>query len=126
MDFKIFNEMNAVVQAEPSSGQNPETLGSLAAIGIKKGQPFNPDDREKEILYEAAEIGAASVRTIISKPREAYFYLYPNSSWMHPLAYRSHLFEYEGARLIDARTAFHFYITGITSVISAKFIGKGS
>ena len=37
MDFEIFNEINAVVQAEPSEGQNPEILGALAAIGIIKG-----------------------------------------------------------------------------------------
>ncbi len=126
MDFEIFNEMNAVVQAEPVEGQNPEILGALAAIGIKKGQPFNPDERMKKILSEAAAVGAASVRTLMSKPREDYFFSYPNSSWINPLAYRSYLFEHEGARLIDARAAFHFYATGITPAMAAKFIGKGS
>ena len=126
MDFEIFNEINAVVQAEPSEGQSPEILGTLAAIGIKKGQPFDPDDRMKKILSEAADMGAAIVRTMMSKPREDYFYLYPNSAWINPLAYRSHLFEHEGARLLDARAAFHFYATGITPAMSMKFIGKGS
>ena len=43
MDYKIYEEMNEVVQAEPSDGENPEILGVLASIGIKKGQPFKPD-----------------------------------------------------------------------------------
>ena len=39
MDYGIFEEINEVVQAEPSEGQNPEILGIFASIGIKKGQP---------------------------------------------------------------------------------------
>jgi len=36
MDAEIYNEMNAVVQAEPSLGENSETRGVLSTIGIKK------------------------------------------------------------------------------------------
>lgn len=126
MDADIYKEMNAVVQSEPLQGENKEILGSLAAIGIKKGQKFEPDARMQAILEEAAKIGAAIVRTQMSKPRSDYFYMYENSKWINPLAYRSHLFEHESARLIDARAAFHFYATGITPAMSFKFIGKGS
>lgn len=126
MDFEIYNEINAVVQAEPSAGQSPEILGVLAAIGIKKGEPFNPDERMKKILTEAADIGAAIVRTVMAKPRDESFFLYPNSSWMNPLVFRSYQFIHEGARVVDARAAFHFYATGITPAMAAKFIGKGS
>lgn len=126
MDTHIFNEINAVVQSEPSFGENPELLGSLAAIGIQKGKEFNPDVRMQKILEEASKLGAAIVRTEMSKPRSEYFYLYENSQWINPLAYRSHLFEYEGVRLLDARAAFHFYATGITPAMSFKIIGKGS
>lgn len=126
MDAEIFNEINAVVQSEPSIGENPEILGSLAAIGIQKGKEFKPDERMQKILDEAAKIGAAIVRTQMAKPRSDYMYLYENSQWINPLAYRSYLFEYEGARLLDARGAFHFYATGITPAMSLKLIGKGS
>jgi len=126
MDAEIYNEINAVVQSEPLAGESKEILGSLAAIGIKKGRPFSPDARMQKILGEAAKIGAAIVRTQMAKPRSDYFYLYDNSQWINPLAYRSYLFEHEGVRLIDARGAFHFYATGITPAMSAKFIGKGS
>ena len=126
MDVDIFNEINAVVQSEPSFGESKEILGSLAAIGIQKGKDFNPDERMQKILDEAAKIGAAIVRTQMAKPRSDYMYLYENSQWINPLAYRSYLFEYEGARLIDARGAFHFYATGITPAMSLKLIGKGS
>ena len=126
MDAQIFNEINAVIQHEPSIGENPEILGSLAAIGIKKGEEFNPDERMRGILDEAAKIGAAIVRTQMAKPREEYLYKFPGTKWLNPLAYKSYLFEHEGSRLLDARSAFHFYATGITPAMSMKIIGKGS
>ena len=126
MDAEIFNEINAVVQSEPAIGENPEILGSFAAIGIKKGLKFEPDERMQKILKEAAKIGATIVRTQMAKPRSDYFYMFENSQWINPLAYRSYLFEHEGARLFDARSAMHFYATGITPAMSMEFIGKGS
>ena len=126
MDSELFNEINAVVQSEPFAGQSPEILGALAAIGIKKGHEFKPDARMQKILEEAAKIGAAIVRTQMAKPRSDYFYLYENSQWINPLVYKNYLFEHEGARLFDARSAMHFYATGITPAMSMEFIGKGS
>ncbi len=77
MDEEIFNEINAVVQSEPLQGENPEILGALAAIGIKQGQAFDPDERMQKILKEAAKIGAAIVRTQMATPRSEYMYKFP-------------------------------------------------
>ena len=128
MDFEIYNEINNVVQAEPSEGQNPEILGTLASIGIVKGQPFNPDARMKRILTEAAAVGSVTVRTIMSQPRDEGFYLFPGKSrvWTNPFVGGSHEFLGNGAQLLDARAAFHFYATGITPAMAAQIIGKGS
>lgn len=130
MDFEIFNEINEVVQLEPSAGQNPEILGTLAAIGIRKGQEFAPDARMKKILSEAADVGAVTARTIISKPRNKDFYLYPGKStvWTNPFEATNgnHEFLVDGALQLDARAGFHFYATGITPAMTFKIIGKGS
>jgi len=130
MDAEIFNEINEVVQLEPSTGQSPEILGTLASIGIKKGQEFAPDARMKKILAEAADVGAVAVRTIIAKPRNKEFYLYPGKStvWTNPFeATRgSHEFLVDGAMVPDARAGFHFYATGVTPAMTFKILGKGS
>lgn len=126
MDAVIYNEINAVIQSEPAMAENPEVLGSLAAIGIRKGEEFKPDARMQKILEEAAKIGSAIVRTEMSKPREAYFTKFSGTKWLNPLAYKSYLFEHNDVRLLDARSAFHFYATGITPAMSMKIIGKGS
>ncbi|MGD8957887.1 MAG: DUF1254 domain-containing protein [Chromatiaceae bacterium] len=127
MDYGIFEEINEVVQAEPAAGQDPELLGLLASIGIKKGQPFRPDARMKKILTEAADIGAATVRTLAARPRDDSFYYYPGESiWATPFPGGSHEFLDDGAVVLDARAFFHFYATGITPAMTSKMVGKGS
>jgi len=128
MDFEIFEEINAVVQAEPSAGQNPEILGMLASIGIVKGKPFNPDDRMKKILTEAAAVGSVTVRTLMSQPRDEGFYLFPGKSvvWTNPFVGGSHEFLVDGVQILDGRAAFHFFATGITPAMAAEIVGKGS
>ncbi len=127
MDYKIFEEMNEVVQAEPSEGENPEILGVLASIGIKKGQPFKPDARMKKILTDAANAGAVTVKTIWSYPRDEMFYFYPGeSNWLNPFPGGKYDWVSEGATLLDTRAGFHFYATGITPAMAMKIIGKGS
>ncbi|MGB3715573.1 MAG: DUF1254 domain-containing protein [Candidatus Promineifilaceae bacterium] len=127
MDYGIFEEINEVVQAEPGEGQDPEILGILASIGIKKGQSFNPDSRMKKILTGAADVGAVTVRTIMSQPRDDIFYFYPGESvWGNPFPGGNYEWLNEGASLLDSRAGFHFYATGITPAMAKKIIGKGS
>jgi hypothetical protein len=52
--FQLFTMINDLIQREPADALDPEIMGSLAAIGIVKGQPFNPDDRMWKILTDAA------------------------------------------------------------------------
>ena len=93
MDYGIFEEINEVVQAEPSEGQDPELLGLLASIGIKRGVPFKPNTRMKKILKEAADVGAATVRTLAARPRDDMFYFYPGEGvWSTPFPGGSHEF----------------------------------
>jgi hypothetical protein len=127
MDYEIFEEINEVVQAEPAEGQNPELLGLLASIGIKKGKPFKPDARMKKILTEAADVGAVTVRALAARPREDMFYYYPGESvWATPFPGGSHEFIEDGAVVLDGRAYFHFYATGITPAMTSKMVGKGS
>jgi len=127
MDYGYWAEVNAVIQAEPGQGMDAEVLGQLASIGIKKGQPFEPDERMKKILAEAADVGAVTVRALTARPRDKAYYLYPGEGhWMTPFVGGSYEFLDNGARLLDARSFFHFYATGITPAMVSAPVGKGS
>jgi len=63
-DFKFYGELNEVIQYETGDAFDPEIVGLFAAIGIKKGKPFAPDDRMKAILTDAVAVGNAAARSI--------------------------------------------------------------
>ena len=49
--------MNEMVQEEPAGAPIAEIMGQFEAIGIVKGEQFEPDARMRAILEEAAAIG---------------------------------------------------------------------
>ena len=63
-DFSFWETIDELVQREPAGSGDPEILGQLAAVGIRKGQPFAPDERMREILEEAVDVGNATARTL--------------------------------------------------------------
>jgi hypothetical protein len=128
-DFSFFEMINANVQQEPADSYDTELAGQLAAIGIVKGQPFNPDARTRKILSDAAAVGNAFGRALNwrffqTHPDWAY---YPGSSWGNMLWQGGYNFETPppvytkegdfkpfpptGARTLDSRTAFYYAYT---------------
>lgn len=125
-DFKFYEELNAVIQYEPEDAFDPELVGLFAAIGIKKGSPFEPDARMKQILTEAVAIGNATARAISFAPRKQSVYFYPDRQWTSPFAGRSYEFYNDGERVLDDRIFFHYMATGITPSMAAPKVGTGS
>jgi hypothetical protein len=125
-DYSFYEEVNEIVQEEPNSAMDPETLGLLASIGIEKGKTFAPEPRMKKILEEAASVGNATARAILFRSRDEEAALYPGSAWETTFIGGSHEFLRDGIRLLDARSRFHFYATGITPAMVIKMVGGGS
>ncbi len=140
-DWGFYEMLNEVVQSEPATALDAELMGPIAAIGIKKGQPFNPDARMKKIMTEALDLANASSRTLFYNIRHDDWYYYPDSSWFNFLFQTGYQFETpipeitrEGAkpypstgyRTMDARTNFFYGITGITPAMAMRLTGIGS
>jgi hypothetical protein len=125
-NFKFFEEVGQLVQEEPTSAMDMETLGILASIGIEKGKPFEPDARMQKILTDAAAVANATARAITFDCRIKESYFYPNSAWGTPFIGGSHEYQQNGVRLFDARTYFYYYATINTPAMARKMIGVGS
>jgi len=123
-DFSFYEELDELVQEEPVEALDAERAGQLAAIGIVKGQPFAPDDRMRGILENAARIGGGMARAIAYLPRDPDAVLY--GSWKNAFVGGSHEFLRNGARLLDARTQFHYLATVITPAMAHAQVGAGS
>jgi hypothetical protein len=126
-DATYYDEIDHLIQEEPADALDPETTGLIAAIGIVKGQEFKPDARMRSILKDAAAVANATARANLFQSRDETMFFYPGeSSWFNPLVGGSYLFERNGARLLDPRTAFFYLATGITPAMSSARVGIGS
>ena len=125
-DFSFYEEINAVIQKEPADALPAEVVGTLAAIGIKKGQPFEPDARMKAILTDAVAVGNATARAIIFAQRDQRGFYFDDRQWKTSFIGGSSAFEDNGERLKDARVLFHYYATVITPAMATPKVGTGS
>ncbi|MBP2649117.1 MAG: hypothetical protein H6Q77_2741 [Gemmatimonadetes bacterium] len=125
-DYSFWEFLDKVIQEEPSEGSDPTTLGLFASIGIQKGKAFNPDERMKKILTDAANIGAVTARTLAFKIREQDAFFYPNSAWRLPF-FGGYKFEVSpGVANLDGAAFFYYFATGVTPAMEEKMVGKGS
>ena len=68
----------------PITGKVKVMYGMLATIGIKKGQPFNPDPRLQAILKRAARTAHGILRSLFLAPRDPDARYYPGKTWTLP------------------------------------------
>jgi hypothetical protein len=120
-----------------------EIAGQLAAIGIVKGKPFNPDARMKKILTEAVAVGNAASRAVTFNARDAegFNYYGAGSNWVNSLFTGGYEFmtpppeitkdgvkpyPSDGARKLNARTWFFYLATGVTPAMCMRLENIGS
>ncbi len=126
-DYTFFQKLHVLIQQEPDDYLGPEAKGMMAAIGIEKGKPFEPDARMKKILTDAAAIANATARSISYFPREPGNFIYgKDSAWVMAYANKDTAFEKNGAYNLDARTLFHFGYIVVSPAMAVTVPGKGS
>ena len=125
-DIHFYEEIHQIVQEEPVDCIDPDFMGLLAAIGIEKGKPFEPDERMRAILTDAAAVANATARSILFANRDRDFFLYPDSYWEVGFLGGNHEFLVDGVRYLNARTRMFYYATGITPAMARKMVGIGS
>jgi hypothetical protein len=123
-DFHFYEELNTVVQHEPANAFDPEIVGLFASIGIKKDQPFAPDERMRGILTDAVAVANATARALVFAPRDERVKFYPDRQWGTPFIGGAYDFMNNGERMLDARTLFHYYAAGITPAMAFSNDGR--
>jgi len=125
-DFSFYEELNSVVQSEPADWVDPDTVGLYASIGILKGHPFAPDARMKGILTDAVAVANAIARSDGFASKDLRARIYQDRQWITPFIGGSYQFLSGAERLLDARTMFFYFATGITPAMSEAKPGTGS
>ena len=64
VDSTYWTKLKELVDYEPVAAIDPELRGVLASIGIIKGQPFNPTDKQQELLKKAVKTAPKMILAI--------------------------------------------------------------
>ncbi len=125
----FYDELAAVIEREPIDLIDPETRGLLSSIGIQKGVPFEPDERMRSILDEAASVANGTARAIAFKTRDREAFLFPDRAWKTGFIGGDHRWLIDGGaggRNLDARTLFFYLATVNTPAMALEMPGIGS
>jgi hypothetical protein len=142
-DERYFRYVHEAIQDEPADAADPELMGHLDAIGIRKGAPFEPDDRLSAVLADAAAVGAATSRALMfdAPASMGTDYYGEASAWTNMLFPAGYSFDAPppevtaqgivpnpstGATKLDLRTMFFYGYTGITPAMCMRIPGIGS
>lgn len=124
-DGSVFDMLNEIIQYEPTELFEAEQLGRLSSLGMRKGVPFAPDARMKEILDQGAKQGVAMSRAIVYSSREKDIKYWPNRHWEKMFLYNT-TFERDGITDIDARTLWHYQAIVVSPNLVSTTPGAGT
>lgn len=87
-DGSAFDQLKQLIDSEGDHLADQDFLGMLAAIGIVKGRPFNPDEKTRAILDNAAKTAYKMSRVIGFKEEVSgrSLRIYPDRRWLNPMA----------------------------------------
>jgi hypothetical protein len=64
-----FERLAEILQNEPVAERDRFMMAKLRTLGIEVGKPFEPDERQKNILTEAAQLGELTLRAATARRR---------------------------------------------------------
>jgi hypothetical protein len=87
-DATAFDQLKHLIDREPDSIAGEDWRGMLAAIGIERGKPFDPDAATRKTLDRAAETGYKMSRVLgfESTVGGVDYRIYPDRRWLNPFA----------------------------------------
>ncbi|MGC4013458.1 MAG: DUF1254 domain-containing protein [Luteolibacter sp.] len=127
IDNTYWTKMKEFVDYEPISAIDMQVRGALASIGIVKGQPFNPDARQKELLKKAVETAPKMILAMrqLGRPDKRQLY-YKDRQYENAWA-GSTSEDYQESYLdIDLQAAYYQYVYSSAPAMAMRTINAGS
>ncbi|WP_248148402.1 DUF1214 domain-containing protein [Microbacterium aoyamense] len=115
------------IDTEPAHPGDVAYLGELAAIGIRAGEPFAPDDRMRGILAQAAADADAQLRVQSLADRRPDRVVWPDRHWEWvTLRPENPNFEIDKRTDVDARETWFYQAIATSPVMFRRQAGSGS
>jgi len=81
--FAYFERLNDILQREPVFERDRMIMAMLKPLGLEKGKPFAPDDRQKKIMADGARMGEMMAQTKSFDKREPEARYRPDTRWLY-------------------------------------------
>ena len=126
--FAYFESLARYINENPPRSQDMAMLGILETLGIAHGRSFEPDQRMRAILTEAAEVGRAMAKTLAWKPRiqKDILYAYPGKRQWKYIFFGDPEFQTPNYMAIDQRSKYTFEAIGTAKSMVVAVPGQGS
>lgn len=127
VDETFWTKLKAFVDEEPVTAITPELRGVLASIGIVKGRPFEPNERQQALLQRAVETAPRMILAFRQLGREDGRNLYYDDR-QYERAWAGGTAEFMQDSYLDVnqRAAFFQYAYSSAPAMVMRTIGAGS
>jgi hypothetical protein len=125
VDMRFFEDLAQLVAEEHEDAIDPETAGTLAAIGIAKSEPFEPDARMRRILGEAALVGSYMALATSYKPRLPLL-RYEDRQWLEIANTGYPDYRRGNHTMLDGLSLMGWFATVSSRAMVTPMLGKGS
>ena len=118
-----WDSLNETIQRNPVDERDRLTLAQLRFLGIERGQPFKPDERQSKILADGVVVGEAMAKANTTDKRvEPPFW--PGTHWKHALvvATDQKALTYDQ---LDERAAWFYEAVAISKAMLTQTVGVG-
>jgi hypothetical protein len=116
--------LSDVLQPEPIQERDRFFLAMLAPLGIQQGKSFAPDERQRKILTEAAQVGEIMARTNAYDKRLPGAEVWPNTHWEYANMVELNQEGKDYAQL-DERGSWFYEAIGNSAGMQGRILGFG-
>ncbi len=117
--------LSRLINEEPVLERDRIMLATLVPLGIEKGKPFNPDERQKKILQEASSVGELMARTNGYAKRFPGAAVWPGKKWEYSLFLKETNQEVPTHTQLDERASWFYEAVGVTVGMMGRTVGAG-
>jgi hypothetical protein len=119
-----WERLDDIVQREPVMERDRMIMAMLRPLGIEKGKPFNPDERQKRILTEGAVAGELMAQANSFVTREPGARYRPDTNWDYVIMFDPFQ-ETESYTQLDQRAKYFYEAVTTTKGMVSKTPGVG-
>jgi hypothetical protein len=117
--------LSRLINEEPAIDRDRIILAGLIPLGIEKGKPFKPNERQQKILMQASDVGELMARANGYAKRFPGVIVWPGKKWEYSLYMKETNQEATNNTQLDERSSWFYEAVGVTVGMMGRTVGAG-